>query len=610
MDAEAPADELLLQRFVQHADRQALDDLLRRHVDLAYRVAKRILGTGDEAEDAVQSAFIQVIVKADQYRPTASVKSWVLAIVANAALKQIRGSARRRKHELMSTEMSGAKPGADSDDMHADIREAVQQLPNHERLPVCLRFMDGLSFTEIAAILGTAEGTVRSQVHRGLEHLRERLKGYGRPVGASLLLAVLVGTSAEGAPPSLVAAVSGLAHSGSLTLATATGATAITKFALVAAGALVIGVGAIAMQLQSKPAIAPATVLQAQLIVAPNGDDANPGTLEQPLATIQHAVDLARAGDTIAVRSGTYHEQVVMRHSGSEGKPIVLRNYPGEYPILTSDLEKAPFCRIELCPDEGDIGWITIQGMEILEGFDGIKLYGGHDVNIVDNRLLRTRNTGIIGTGCRVTIDRNRIEGSGGGAIMTSGTSITITNNLIRSNSGGIQLVGDPYQAEVHPGVEYSGARQWVIANNTIVENDRFGVLVWQPGAEDSLIADNIFYRNAIGVFDPADTYKTVYFYTSGKGHLLRNNLLYSDSPGAAIGPDGAGDSYLESGSIIADPMFVDPQSGNFHLSSASPAIDAGRPEPYTARDFDNGRRPQGLAGDLGAFEFGASPAR
>ncbi|MBI3468140.1 MAG: hypothetical protein HY000_34475 [Planctomycetes bacterium] len=70
--------------------------------------------------------------------------------------------------------------------------------------------------------------------------------------------------------------------------------------------------------------------------MAPAGRDENPGSEAEPLPTIQKAASLARAGDTILLRGGVDREAVVLRFSGEKGKPIVLKNYPGERPVIQS----------------------------------------------------------------------------------------------------------------------------------------------------------------------------------------------------------------------------------------------------------------------------------
>ncbi|MCK4470569.1 MAG: hypothetical protein KAW49_02155, partial [Anaerolineae bacterium] len=68
--------------------------------------------------------------------------------------------------------------------------------------------------------------------------------------------------------------------------------------------------------------------------VSPDGDDANPGSFDQPWRTIQHAVDNVGPGDTIWVRGGIYNEGVVVATSGLPGLPITLIGYPGEVAML------------------------------------------------------------------------------------------------------------------------------------------------------------------------------------------------------------------------------------------------------------------------------------
>ena len=73
----------------------------------------------------------------------------------------------------------------------------------------------------------------------------------------------------------------------------------------------------------------------AELYVAPNGADTNPGTLQRPFRTIQKAADIAQAGDTVRVRAGTYRETVRPAHSGTAGKPVVFAPYAKENAVVS-----------------------------------------------------------------------------------------------------------------------------------------------------------------------------------------------------------------------------------------------------------------------------------
>src|SRR5690242_16289147 len=71
-------------------------------------------------------------------------------------------------------------------------------------------------------------------------------------------------------------------------------------------------------------------VLMSAWYVAPAGADANPGTLAQPFATVQHAATVAQPGDIVYLRAGTYHETVTPARSGTATAPIVFQPYHGE----------------------------------------------------------------------------------------------------------------------------------------------------------------------------------------------------------------------------------------------------------------------------------------
>src|SRR5258705_8764946 len=85
--------------------------------------------------------------------------------------------------------------------------------------------------------------------------------------------------------------------------------------------------------------------------VATTGEDSQSGTEAEPLRTIQKAVSLARAGDTVLVRSGVYKGHVMLRFSGEPEKPVVLKNYPGERPVVDGEGRG----RIEL---QAEKGWL------------------------------------------------------------------------------------------------------------------------------------------------------------------------------------------------------------------------------------------------------------
>ncbi len=178
--------------------------------------------------------------------------------------------------------------------------------------------------------------------------------------------------------------------------------------------------------------------------VSTKGSDKNSGSNAEPLRTVQKAADMARAGDTILVRGGVYREHVVLRFSGQKGKPIVLKNHPGERPVIQpGELGKEPHGHSILLQAEkgyqNPIGWINVEGLEVRYGWDGVKIYNAHDIIIRNCNIHHNWNQGILGNGNRVLIDRNIIAGNGTNkeaarnllhGIYATGSAFSITTNI------------------------------------------------------------------------------------------------------------------------------------------------------------------------------------
>jgi len=137
------------------------------------------------------------------------------------------------------------------------------------------------------------------------------------------------------------------------------------------------------LALLGRPAAAqPTASLPANaLIVATTGNDGNPGTIAQPLATIQRAVDLVRPGGTIAIRGGSYAltSNLQILHSGTAGSPITLTSYPGEHVILDGEpLPNTPaplngsIPRAQRGTIHQEASWWRIVGLELINGPYGI----------------------------------------------------------------------------------------------------------------------------------------------------------------------------------------------------------------------------------------------
>ncbi len=373
--------------------------------------------------------------------------------------------------------------------------------------------------------------------------------------------------------------------------------------------------------------------------VSTSGSNSNAGTISKPFRNVAYAVSKMVAGDTTYVRGGLYNESGVrFGKSGTQTAPIKLLSYPGESPIINMIDPKNTQHMLLIQNSAGylkPIGWITIEGFEIRNGYVGLKFQTLHDSVIRRNWIHHGAHQGINGSGTRIKIDRNRINSNGPFAscfagyknelgtgticnqshgIYVNGTNITVTNNLIYDNLAyGIVLNGaKAYDPKIHAGSQFILSANWIIANNTFAYNfHSSGIVVSGSSCNNALIDNNIFYENGVNVANSA-VQGVVFSYTTCKGIKIRNNLSYASGSGAAkfIGGNATkGVHYTESGSIVSNPLFVNapatlPSVPNFALTSKSFAINKGLTTTATNVDIRGIARPRGGAYDIGAYEY------
>lgn len=174
--------------------------IVAEHSARVYRLAYRLTGNRHDAEDLTQDVFIRVFRSLDRYEP-GNFNGWIHRITTNLFLDRARRSARIRmdgfaegaEERLVGRELQPESAVHDAG-FDPDIETALASLSKEFRVAVVLCDVEGLSYEEIADVLGVKIGTVRSRIHRGRTQLRAALSHRAPQAGRTRVLGA-VGTS-------------------------------------------------------------------------------------------------------------------------------------------------------------------------------------------------------------------------------------------------------------------------------------------------------------------------------------------------------------------------------------------------------------------------------
>ena len=153
----------------REGDRDALDQLLRRHVDMIHAVCARITGNPADAADAAQESLIAIVRGLPRFDERASVRTWMYRVATNACLDELRRRGRRPVATAAeSFERPDDRPGVDAGVAdRLSIEDALIRIPEEFRVAVVLRDVQGMDYAQIADVLDIPLGTVRSRIARG-----------------------------------------------------------------------------------------------------------------------------------------------------------------------------------------------------------------------------------------------------------------------------------------------------------------------------------------------------------------------------------------------------------------------------------------------------------
>jgi parallel beta-helix repeat protein len=406
------------------------------------------------------------------------------------------------------------------------------------------------------------------------------------------------------------------------------------------------------------------------LYVSTLGSDADSGGSPQaPLRTINAALARAAAGTTVYIEGGTYFEQVVSRFAGLPGQEITLAGYNGTATIDGANLSWTPGGNQNQGLVELRHAYLKLQNLRIVNSKNTGIILDADNLTIENCEIAETQRhavstdtrrqtnyPGMTGTMIgNIAIKNNLVyravlKGQGyGQAISLIADGFIVSGNTVRDNlTEGIdiwlgakhgEVVDNVVYGNARPGiyidgasyvrvhrnrvygnlkgigvtseeVNYSTSYIWVY-NNLVYDNADAGIFMWDdaanpgfPGAQNVLLANNTLVNNKLSI------------YLSGANNSaeIMNNAGYSS--GAALYNSSTNSAFNIHHNVWLTGItgFVDAANKNFHLTAASPAVNAGTQIPLLIddignsfvvdTDFDKLSRAAGSINDAGAYEF------
>jgi RNA polymerase sigma-70 factor (ECF subfamily) len=183
------AEQLIDGRIIeacQQGDRSAFQLLFETYKDKVFSIAVYSSGDREVAEDVTQQIFLKLFTAIRQFRGDSEFTTWLYRLVVNACHDEQR---RRRRWLPLGETVSMSNPGEKKPqekqyarlEVAEAVRAAIGELKPKFRLPILLKYIEGLSYDEIAGVMGCSKGTVASRLNRGHSQLAKRLSHLNNP---------------------------------------------------------------------------------------------------------------------------------------------------------------------------------------------------------------------------------------------------------------------------------------------------------------------------------------------------------------------------------------------------------------------------------------------
>jgi len=172
-------------------DADQFEAFVRKYQDMVYATAIRLLGQPAEAEDVAQQVFLKAFERFNEIGSSPAAAGWLKTVARNTCLNHLSRHRSRWRlfSELTRTDETGSETAFEADlvaegspaqeieqaDEREQIEQALQRLPDHQRVPLVLFHFEDATYEEIASTLGVSLAKVKTDIHRGRETLRRQL---------------------------------------------------------------------------------------------------------------------------------------------------------------------------------------------------------------------------------------------------------------------------------------------------------------------------------------------------------------------------------------------------------------------------------------------------
>ena len=196
VDIDNSKDEALVKLFVDSQNEEAFTELVNRYSDKVYRLAYRLTGNPDDAEEVLQEVFIILVEKLGTFRQESRFSTWLYRVAANASYMYLRGGKRDKQSKVSIDDYKpyndhGVLEGVEDTDWSEIpdyqllsqegtqlIENAINQLPDDYKIVFHMKDIEGMTSKEIAKTLGLSLPAVKSRVLRARLFLRDKLSNY------------------------------------------------------------------------------------------------------------------------------------------------------------------------------------------------------------------------------------------------------------------------------------------------------------------------------------------------------------------------------------------------------------------------------------------------